>query len=193
MPCWRNPEFAGPLPIKTWENDAQMQGEALSRTPAPPWPPPPSYPPFSPLPGAFTITSVQSTVVAFQIDISGDASSFDEAARASLTSSLSTSMSCYEPDCYVVLKVTGGSIGLSIELVIPDSSGAARAATVAAASRLSSGSAMRPRRRRSTHIFHSRRSSSARCPTSCPTTRAFALPSRAPPCGRRAESRGETG
>lgn len=79
-------------------------------------------PPFSPLNAGEMVKSVVATVVEVGLTVTGDVASFDEVQRASLKGSLRTSLKCFEPECYLMLIISAGSVSISARLTIPDDS-----------------------------------------------------------------------
>lgn len=108
----------------------------------PPSPPPlPRHPPFTPLRQGESIVTVTASVVTLGFTIAGGVEAFDTAARTSLKTNLQASLRCYEPACFLELRVSPGSVQVDAILTIPDSvsgSAAATADITAAATALAS-------------------------------------------------------
>ena len=77
-------------------------------------------PPFYPLSKGEHIVTVVASVVTVGLTIAGGIEAFDEAAKTSLAASLQTSLGCYEPTCFLELRVAASSIQIDALLTIPD-------------------------------------------------------------------------
>ena len=65
------------------------------------------------------IVNTPATLIELDLTVSGDVSSFDESAQASLAAGVRTTLSCYQPECHVTLRLSTGSVVVAILLTIP--------------------------------------------------------------------------
>ena len=67
-----------------------------------------------------SIVTVVASVVTVGLTIAGSVEAFDAAAQTSLASMLQASLGCYEPLCFLELRVAASSIQVDALLTIPD-------------------------------------------------------------------------
>ena len=66
-----------------------------------------------------TIVNTPATLIELDLTVTGDVPSFDASAQASLAASVRTTLNCYQPDCYVTLRLSAGSVVVAVLLTIP--------------------------------------------------------------------------
>ncbi len=64
-----------------------------------------------------------STVIRFEMTLEGDLGSFDDAERARLEDELRAQLDCYEPVCYLTVRLSSASVRVQAEIAIPDGTG----------------------------------------------------------------------
>lgn len=85
----------------------------------PPSPPPPAFPPFVPLAEGEAVVSVPATVLSVTLRIPIPLSEVTAEARATLRNALAGTLLCTEPMCYLVLRLSSGSVVATATLTIP--------------------------------------------------------------------------
>ena len=84
------------------------------------WPPsPPPAPPFAPVPTGGEVVNVKSFVFTFDMTLAIDVVLFDLQRKLQLKESIKELCVCIKPTCYVEIRITGGSVGVSAMLIVP--------------------------------------------------------------------------